>query len=178
MVSLQAHHPTSHLELLAIYFHRSTEPLQLPCIKSVLCLVSAVLYWKTSIIHRCAGTFIGPVVGGFMAQMSSSEWLFILLAGWSYLCSHNTVSFWKAVLALWGALTILGGVLLRETYSPVLRMRQAKQENDLDKAARVHPMLLDSHTHILTLFRINITRPLELLFHNFICFILCLFEAM
>lgn len=116
-----------------------------------------------------------------MAQTTSSEWIFVVIAG-RFLCisyhGHHSKRQFPLCLALFGGTTVLGLILLRETYAPVIRMRQAKSENNIERAARAHPLLLDPHQDVRTLIRINLTRPLVLLFHSLICFMLSILGGM
>lgn len=77
-----------------------------------------------------------------------------------------------------GAGSMVSIPLLRETYAPVIRARKARRDGDIEKATRVHPMLVQAKGNMLNLLWINLTRPVELLFRSFICFILSLFMSL
>uniref|UniRef100_A0A8H7XYP4 Major facilitator superfamily (MFS) profile domain-containing protein n=1 Tax=Psilocybe cubensis TaxID=181762 RepID=A0A8H7XYP4_PSICU len=106
------------------------------------------------------GPAIGPAVGGFITQTIGIKWVFIVIA---ITC---------------GALSLISIPLLRETYAPVIRARKARRDGDVEKAARVHPMLVQAKGNLLSLLWMNLTRPIELLFRSFICFILSLFMSL
>lgn len=57
-------------------------------------------------------------------------------------------------------------------------MRQALRDGDVEKAARVHPLLVQAKGDMLHLLWVNLTRPIGMLFKSFICFILSLFMAL
>lgn len=69
--------------------------------------------------------------------------------------------------------------LLRETYAPVIRLRRAAKNGDLERFAATHPHLVQANdaNKILVLYE-NLTRPVTLLFRSFICFALSLYMAL
>ncbi|KAF5311123.1 hypothetical protein D9619_008078 [Psilocybe cf. subviscida] len=105
------------------------------------------------------GPVIGPVAGGFIAQTIGIKWVFIIIA---ITC---------------GACGALGIPLLRETYGPVIRLRRAAKSEDPERSARAHPHLLQEHGSKLHVLWINLSRPIYLLSHSLICFILSLYMA-
>ncbi|KAH9478196.1 Efflux pump radE [Psilocybe cubensis] len=105
------------------------------------------------------GPAIGPVAGGYITQTVGIKWVFIVIA---IFCAVGSV---------------IGIPLLRETYAPVIRMRKAQREGNEQKAARAHPMLIQARGNMTKILWINLTRPLEMLFGSFICFIMSLFMA-
>lgn len=105
------------------------------------------------------GPAVGPIAGGFISETIGFKYVFIVIAG---LC---------------GFAAVLGIPFLRETYSPVIRLRLAKQMDDPEKAARQHPHLLQNHGSKLHLIWVNLHRPAILLTRSFVCFILSLYMA-
>ncbi|PPQ86625.1 hypothetical protein CVT25_006809 [Psilocybe cyanescens] len=105
------------------------------------------------------GPAIGPVAGGFITQSIGVKWVFIVIAITSGVGSVIAIPF------------------LRETYAPILRFRQANRDGDAEKAARAHPALIQAQGSLLSIIWISLTRPLEMLFRSFICFILSLYMA-
>jgi len=82
------------------------------------------------------------------------------------------------ILVVSGVASAIGIPFLRETYAPVLRMRNARKAGDLEAAERVHPMLVEAKANLANMLWVNLTRPIVLLFRSFICFILSLFMAL
>ncbi|KAG2008276.1 multidrug transporter [Coprinopsis cinerea AmutBmut pab1-1] len=107
------------------------------------------------------GPAIGPAAAGFIVQDVGIKWVFIIIAATS------------AVAA------VVGIPLLRETYAPVIRMRKARNSPDpqaaTEKLLRQIGTLEGSKARIIW---INLSRPMALLFGNFICFILSLYMAL
>lgn len=107
-----------------------------------------------------AGPVIGPIAGGFIAQSIGVKWVFIIVA---ILC---------AVAAA------VGIPVLKETYAPIIRLRLAKKSADPEKAAKQHPTLVAAHGSKLHLLWINLSRPIVILTHSFVCFILSLYMSL
>ncbi|KAJ6560589.1 major facilitator superfamily domain-containing protein [Mycena vulgaris] len=110
------------------------------------------------------GPLIGPVVGpiaggGFVIESIGVRWMFLIVA------------------ALGGVASVIGLPLLRETYSPVIRVRKAEKAIDPEKVAGRHPVLLREHQSKLHTLWINLSRPAILLFGSLICFMLSLYMA-
>ncbi|KAJ7756796.1 multidrug resistance protein 4 [Mycena maculata] len=105
------------------------------------------------------GPVVGPIMGGFVTETIGVKWVFIIVAG------------------LGGISSALGIPLLRETYSPLLRLRRAKQSADPEKAALSHPVLVKEHSSKLHYLWINLSRPAMLLFGSPVCFMLSLYMA-
>lgn len=105
------------------------------------------------------GPAIGPIMGGFIAQTIGVQYVFIVIAGLCFVAGFIAIP------------------LLRETYAPVLRERRAKKRGDAENAVhKFHPSLdSSSKIHFLLL---NLTRPVQLLFGSFICFMLSLYMAL
>jgi MFS family permease len=105
------------------------------------------------------GPVIGPIAGGFIAETIGFKWVFIIIS------------------IIGGVASILGILLLRETYHPVLRARLVKQcVSDNQKAKE----LVDTTGNGLSkgeILWINMTRPIAMC-KSFILFILSLFMAM
>jgi len=57
-------------------------------------------------------------------------------------------------------------------------MRRALKIGDFEKAAKVHPTLLQADSNKLSVFWVNLYRPVEILFRSLICFILSLYMAL
>ncbi|KAL0960065.1 hypothetical protein HGRIS_011713 [Hohenbuehelia grisea] len=106
------------------------------------------------------GPVVGPVAGGFVAQTIGIKYVFIIIAA----CS--------------GIAAVIGIPLLRETYAPVIRMRLAKASADPEAAAKLHPAVNAAHQNAWHVLWVNISRPMILLTHSFICFILSLYMAL
>ena len=104
-----------------------------------------------------SGFVIGPIAGGFIAQTIGVKYVFITM---SALCSLAA---------------LIGIPFLRETYAPVIRIRLAKMSSEPEKVAEAHLPMNKPIWHILWL---NLSRPVILLSHSFICFILSLYLAM
>ncbi|KXN93381.1 hypothetical protein AN958_00305 [Leucoagaricus sp. SymC.cos] len=106
------------------------------------------------------GPVIGPIAGGFIAQEVGIKWVFIVIA------------------CLCGFASLIGIPFFRETYGPIIRMRQAAQSADSEAARKDHPSLqhmAGSKLHVLWL---NLSRPVILLFRSLICFMLSLYMAL
>ncbi|TRM67442.1 major facilitator superfamily domain-containing protein [Schizophyllum amplum] len=105
------------------------------------------------------GPVIGPVCGGFIAQSIGPKWVFIVTA------------------ILNGVAAVVGIPLLRETYHPVLRIRQAKIQGDVELFDGDHPQFSQAKMSNGRLFWVNIARPVQLLFGDIICFALSFYMA-
>ncbi|KAJ7432311.1 major facilitator superfamily domain-containing protein [Mycena galericulata] len=105
------------------------------------------------------GPVVGPIAGGFVTEKIGIKYVFIIVAG------------------LAGLSSVLGIPILRETYSPILRLRKAKKSADPEKAAQQHPILLREHSSKLHYLWINLSRPAILLFGSLVCFMLSLYMA-
>ncbi|KXN82226.1 hypothetical protein AN958_02917 [Leucoagaricus sp. SymC.cos] len=105
------------------------------------------------------GPVVGPIAGGFIAQEVGVKWVFIVIA-----CACGFTS-------------LIGIPLLRETYAPIIRMRQATRSVDPEAAKRVHPSLQQDDKNKLLSLWINLCRPVILLFRSLICFMLSLYMA-
>ncbi|KAJ7666150.1 multidrug resistance protein 4 [Mycena polygramma] len=101
---------------------------------------------------------IGPIAGGFIAQTVGIRYVYFVLAG------VNTVA------------SVIGIPFLRETYAPILKRRLASRPADLEKTASIPQETHDSPLNLRYIW-INFSRPLMLLSHSFICFILSLYMA-
>ncbi|KAK0104855.1 hypothetical protein ONS95_005121 [Cadophora gregata] len=105
------------------------------------------------------GPAIGPVIGGFLASAKGWRWVFWLLA------------------ILTGFLLIVGIIVLRETYAPVLLKRRI---TDLNKEAggQYLEMRQPDQESLPRILSQAITRPIAMLFTSPIVFLLSLFTAM
>lgn len=77
-----------------------------------------------------------------------------------------------------GACGSIGIPLLRETYGPVIRLRRVAKYVDTEMAARAHAHLVQERGSKLHVLWINLSRPIYLLTHSLICFILSLYVAL
>ncbi|KAJ7100208.1 multidrug resistance protein 4 [Mycena belliarum] len=101
---------------------------------------------------------IGPIAGGFIAQTVGVQYVYFVLAGVT-LCA-----------------SLVGIPFLRETYSPLLKLRLMPQPADLEKA--VQPIAgMDPSPGKIHYMWITFSRPLLLLSHSFVCFTLSLYMA-
>ncbi|KXN92560.1 hypothetical protein AN958_06857 [Leucoagaricus sp. SymC.cos] len=105
------------------------------------------------------GPVVGPIAGGFITQESGIKWVFIVIA------------------CLCGFASLIGIPLLRETYAPIIRMRQAARSADPEALRRAHPSLQHIAGSKLHVLWINLSRPVILLFRSLICFMLSLYMA-
>ncbi|KAF8817134.1 multidrug resistance protein 4 [Phlegmacium glaucopus] len=101
---------------------------------------------------------VGPIAGGFIAQTVGVKWVFIVIA---ITC---------------GVSALISIPILRETYAPVIRRRQAAKYGDSEKAASLQPAALNEHGKLYYLW-LNLSRPVVLLFGSFVCFIFSLYMA-
>ena len=106
------------------------------------------------------GPAVGPIAGGFISETIGYKYVFIVIS------------------ALCGLAAVIGIPFLRETYSPVIRLRLAQKSTDPEKAARMHPHLMQNHGGKWHLMWINLSRPFILLTRSFVCFILSLYMAL
>jgi MFS family permease len=104
-----------------------------------------------------AGFVVGPIAGGFIAQHIGLKYIFIIMS------------------ALCGVAALIGIPCLKETYAPVIRLRLGKLSSDSEKVAQT---LLYKNESIWRKLWLNLSRPVILLSHSFICFILSLYLAM
>lgn len=106
------------------------------------------------------GPAVGPIAGGFISETIGYKYVFVVIS------------------ALAGVGALVGIPFLRETYSPVIRLRLAKKSADPEKTARTHPHLEQNHGEKLRLMWVNLSRPFVLLTRSFVCFILSLYMAL
>ncbi|KAF7316211.1 hypothetical protein MIND_00139500 [Mycena indigotica] len=106
------------------------------------------------------GPVIGPIAGGFIAQKVGVQYVYFALAGVTTFASF------------------IGLPFLRETYAPLIKLRIAAsavdQEKALDTVEKPRPANITGKLYFLW---INFSRPVYLLTHSFICFILSLYMA-
>lgn len=101
--------------------------------------------------------FQGPIAGGFIAQNIGIKYIFIVMS------------------ALCGLAALIGIPCLKETYAPVIRSGLATTFSESEKAYQTRRQKNESIWHTLWL---NLSRPVILLSHSFICFILSLYLAL
>ncbi|KIM90654.1 hypothetical protein PILCRDRAFT_811100 [Piloderma croceum F 1598] len=106
------------------------------------------------------GPVIGPIAGGFIAETVGIKWVFVVIG------------------VLCGVSALIGIPLLRETYSPVIRLRLARKSRDPEKAALQHPTLVAAQQSKWYILWINLSRPAMMLARSFICFVLSLYMAL
>ncbi|KAF9450283.1 multidrug resistance protein 4 [Macrolepiota fuliginosa MF-IS2] len=104
------------------------------------------------------GPVIGPIAGGFIAQTIGIKWVFIVIA-----CTCGFAS-------------LIGILMLNETYAPVIRMRRARRQTDPEAFEKDYPTSQQDENKLYVIW-INLSRPVTLLFKSFICFILSLYMA-
>ncbi|KAK7044726.1 major facilitator superfamily domain-containing protein [Favolaschia claudopus] len=106
------------------------------------------------------GPVLGPICGGFIAQTIGVHYVYFVLAG------------------LTACASLVGIPLLRETYGPLVQLRQASRCVDSEK--KLQPVE-DRHDPTkkrnLGYVWVNLSRPWVLLFRSFICFTLSLYMA-
>jgi hypothetical protein len=100
---------------------------------------------------------VGPISGAFIAQNIGVKYIFIVMS------------------ALCGAAALICIPCLKETYAPVIRSHLTTKYSDSEKVYQTLPPKKESIWHILWL---NLSRPVMLLSHSFICFILSLYLAL
>ncbi|KAG2361223.1 multidrug resistance protein 4 [Suillus spraguei] len=103
------------------------------------------------------GPVVAPVMGGFIAESVGIQNVFYVVVG---VC---------------GVAAVLGIFFMRESYAPVIRLRREKISADLEKAATIHPAFTMNKWAYLW---INLKRPIMIMTHSFICFILSLYMAL
>lgn len=107
------------------------------------------------------GPIIGPVAGGYVVQTIGYKYVFIIIAAMS------------------GVLAVLSIPFMQETYAPVLRMKLDLASGDPEKARNAHRHLgPDVQLGGWKYLWINLSRPIILLTHSFICFVLSLYMAL
>ena len=99
-------------------------------------------------------------MGGFIIESIGIQYVFYLIAG---LC---------------GLSSVVAIPLLRETYAPIIRLRRAKLTRDPEKATFTDANLSGVPTSKLRYLWDNLTRPMIILTHSFICFILSFYMAL
>jgi len=126
------------------------------------------------------GPIVGPVAGGFIAQTIGIKWVFLIIA-----CEYPRIRYrsqefqvsWFVIVTC--AVAALFGIpLLKETYAPVIRLRRAAKAPDPEKAMKTHPRLLRERRSKLHMLWVDLSRPIIILSHSFICFILSLYMAL
>ncbi|KAJ7634899.1 multidrug resistance protein 4 [Roridomyces roridus] len=100
----------------------------------------------------------GPIAGGYIAQSIGVQYVYFVLAGVTLIASF------------------IGLPFLRETYSPVLKLRWLAQRADPEKALDL-PAGACQPPRTLRYLWDNFSRPMYLLSHSFICFILSAYMA-
>ncbi|KAL1742827.1 major facilitator superfamily domain-containing protein [Schizophyllum fasciatum] len=85
------------------------------------------------------GPVIGPICGGFVAQSIGVKWVFIISA------------------ILNGVASLVGIPVLRETYHPLLRLRQARRNGDSERH-------LSAQADKGQLFWLSIARPVQFIY--------------
>ncbi|PQE30651.1 putative mfs-multidrug-resistance transporter protein [Rutstroemia sp. NJR-2017a WRK4] len=106
------------------------------------------------------GPAIGPIVGGFLGDAEGWRWVEGLMAIFT------------------GALLIIGGLTIPETYTPVILRRRAKKMSAMTGKVYKSKIELDNGAKsIKQEFKIALSRPWILLFREPIVFLLSLYMA-
>lgn len=106
------------------------------------------------------GPVLGPIIGGFLGMNAGWRWVMGFLSAFS------------------GAVWILGGLLIPETYAPVLLRRRAAKLSKL--SGKVYTSKIDieqGKIYLAEAFKIALSRPWILLFREPIVFLLSLYMA-
>ncbi|KAG1741322.1 multidrug resistance protein 4 [Suillus lakei] len=103
------------------------------------------------------GPVVGPVMGGFIAESVGIQYVFYV------------------IVATCGVAAVLGILLMRESYAPVIRLRREKTYLELENTATTHPAFTMNKWAYLW---INLKRPIMIMTGSFICFILSLYMAL
>ncbi|KAG2065935.1 multidrug resistance protein 4, partial [Suillus decipiens] len=103
------------------------------------------------------GPVVGPVMGGFIAE------------------SVGILNVFYVIVGICGVVTVLGFLLMRESYAPVIRLRREQRYTDLERAVTVHPTFAMNKWAYLWM---SIKRPIMIMTHSFICFMLSLYMAL
>ncbi|KAG6336351.1 hypothetical protein ID866_2746 [Astraeus odoratus] len=106
------------------------------------------------------GPAVGPVMGGFITQSVGIQYVFYLITGLCGLASAVAVP------------------LLKETYAPIIRQREARSPSDPEKVLPSGLTTAQIPESKLNYLWVNLTRPLFILTHSFVCFILSLYMAL
>ncbi|KAJ5961201.1 uncharacterized protein N7479_008351 [Penicillium vulpinum] len=107
------------------------------------------------------GPVLGPIIGGFIG-MSDGGWRWVM----GFLAAFS------------GAVWIIGGLLIPETYAPVLLRRRAERLSKL--SGKLYQSQLDIDQGRISLkesFKLSLSRPWILLFQEPIVFLLSLYMA-
>lgn len=105
------------------------------------------------------GPAIGPAMGGFITESVGLPYVFYV------------------VVAMCGVAAVIGIPFLRETYAPVIRLRLDNMALDPEKTTVGHPALQHEIGRWAYLW-LNLKRPIMLLTHSFILFILSLYMSL
>ncbi|KAJ5578369.1 uncharacterized protein N7459_007333 [Penicillium hispanicum] len=106
------------------------------------------------------GPVLGPIIGGFLGMNAGWRWVMGFLAAFS------------------GAVWIIGGLLMPETYAPVLLRRRAERLSKLSgKVYRSKVEIEQGKVSLANAFKIALSRPWILLFLEPIVFLLSLYMA-
>ncbi|KAF9447358.1 MFS general substrate transporter [Macrolepiota fuliginosa MF-IS2] len=98
------------------------------------------------------GPIMGPIVGGVITERVGVKYLFIILA------------------SLCGFAALVGILLLKETYGPVLRYRKALNMGDEERAMALSYDIPGKGRNILLVVWLNLRRPVTLLCITFMMF--------
>jgi len=105
------------------------------------------------------GPVLGPIVGGYLVQAVGIKWIFIVISAFA------------------GAIALVALPLLRETYAPLLLLRRLQRVGDPERHSSVQTSLPSTTNEKIQIIWLNLSRPVVLLFTNFICFVLALYMA-
>jgi MFS family permease len=135
-------------------------------------------WYKLSLL--CIGPIVGPIAGGFIAQTIGMKWVFLIIAC-EYLriiCHSQEFQLSWFVIVTCAVTALFGILLLKETYAPVICLRRAAKAQDPEKVMKAHPHLLRERGSKFHMLWIDLSRPIIILSHSFICFILSLYMAL
>ncbi|KAJ7431332.1 multidrug resistance protein 4 [Mycena latifolia] len=121
------------------------------------------------------GPVVGPIAGGFIAQTVGVKYVYFVLAGDYFPIPEQTI--FISLLGVAAFASLVGIPFLRETYGPLVKLRWTPRPADPEKAIQLPEGMTQHPPGKLHHMWINFSRPLFLLSHSFICFILSLYMA-
>ncbi|KAG2067648.1 MFS general substrate transporter [Suillus decipiens] len=103
------------------------------------------------------GPMVGPVIGGFIAELVSIQNVFYV------------------IVRIYGVIAVLGFLLMRESYAPVIQLCREQRYTDLKRAVTVHPTFAMNKWAYLWM---SIEQPIMIMTYSFMCFMLSLYMAL
>ena len=120
------------------------------------------------------GPAVGPIAGGFLANSVGWRWIFWVL---SIAVSHFEVPERRKLMSFQaGAMSIMGVILFRETYPPVLLERKTKRLRKETGNSNLKSKLASDLAY-KEYFKLAIVRPAKLLFGSPIVFATSIYVA-